>query len=153
MKSRNGWRRGFGMGQIMAMLLVVLPATAFFITLLFDYWSIMQIDNRLKLITYQLSGMINNAEALTSVETAREEISDSDMELLRSLCPSSMPQVTLNRTGDMPEGQTEVRAQLRYERLNHMGTKLLQSSIRSYSYHDQNGSFLFECTNQDKGDM
>jgi hypothetical protein len=129
----------------MATLLVVLPTTAFFLTLLFDYWSLMRIDNQLKLITYQVSGMLNNAPDLSTTEAAQSEMSESDRALLASFCPSSMAQTTFVRIGDMPPGQTQVTGRVVYNRLNHMGEKQLQSTLRSYSYHDQNGSFLFEC--------
>jgi len=146
MNNRPGWRGGFGFAQIMATLLVVLPVIVFMMTILFDYWAIMRLDNQLKLIAYRCATAVNNAQDLSS-DTALKTIMQSDGEWARvqGLCPPSRPNLTLTRQGDLAKGQSLVSASLTYERLNHRGPQVLTSTLQSYSYRDQNGSFLFEC--------
>ncbi len=145
MKNKPQWRRGFGFAQIMAMILVVIPTSLFIITLLFDYWAAMQIDNRLKLMSHRAITAINNSENLSSTTTLLASMTVDEQTLIGSMCPSSMPNVTFTREGDMPFGQTRIETLVKYDKFNHLGTKELSSIITSYSYRDQNGSFKLEC--------
>ncbi len=142
MSNKRHWRRGFGLAQIMALIIVVIPTTAFMITLLFDYWTAMQLDNRLKLMSHRAIMAINNAETLGASFT----LSESEEGVLSGLCPSSMPNLELTYLGEMEApGQTRVAATVTYDRFNHLEAKELASTITSYSYNDQNGSYLLEC--------
>jgi hypothetical protein len=145
MKNRPKWRRGFGFAQIMAMILVVIPTSLFIITLLFDYWAAMQIDNRLKLMSHRAIMAINNSEDLSSTNTLLASMTSDEQTLISSMCPSSMPNVTFTREGNMPSGQTKIQTLVKYDKFNRLGTKELSSIITSYSYRDQNGSFKLEC--------
>ena len=129
------------LAQIMAMIVVVIPTSIFIITLLFDYWTAMQLDNRLKLISHRGIMAINNAEVLDGAYT----LPAADTTMLASLCPASMGAIEFKRVGDMPSGQTQITAQITYDRFNHLGAKELKSTITSYSYRDQNGSYQLEC--------
>lgn len=125
----------------MAMIIVVIPTAAFIITLLFDYWTAMQLDNRLKLMSHRAVMALNNAEALDGAYT----LSAEDATLLASLCPASKKTLEFIRVGDMPSGQTQITALVTYDRFNHLEAKELKSAITSYSYRDQNGSYQLEC--------
>ncbi|MBN2869561.1 MAG: hypothetical protein JXK04_01235 [Campylobacterales bacterium] len=141
MSNKRHWRRGFGLAQIMALIIVVIPTAAFMITLLFDYWTAMQLDNRLKLMSHRAIMAINNAETLGAAYTLPE----ADREIVESLCPASMRALVFARMDDMPSAQTRITAQVMYDRFNHLEAKVLSSTITSYSYNDQNGSYLLEC--------
>jgi hypothetical protein len=105
----------------------------------------MQIDNRLKLMSHRAITAINNSENLSSTTTLLNSMTVDEQTLIISMCPSSMPNVTFTREGDMPFGQTRIETLVKYDKFNHLGTKELSSTITSYSYRDQNGSFKLEC--------
>lgn len=129
----------------MAMILVVIPTSLLIITLLFDYWAAMQIDNRLKLMSHRSITAINNAEDLSSTDNFLASMTADEKTLIVSMCPSSMPNVIFTRVGDMPAGQTQIQTLVNYDKFNRLGAKELSSIITSYSYRDQNGSFKLEC--------
>lgn len=141
MNNKTAWRKGFGLAQIMAMIVVVIPTSLFIMTLLFDYWAAMQLDNRLKLMSHRAVMAINSAELLDNAFAFSAE----EKALLQSLCPSGKATLELSRTGDMPSGQTQVSALVVYDRFIHLAAKELKSTITSYSYNDQNGSYQLEC--------
>lgn len=147
MKNKLGWRKGFGFAQIMAMIIVVIPTTLFIITLLFDYWAAMQLDNRLKLMSNRGIMAVNNAVNLSSANVLKDSmIASGDWTIIQSLCPSSNPVLVLTYIGTMPiANETEVTTALRYDKFNHLAARTLSSKITSYSYNDQNGSFKLEC--------
>lgn len=147
MKNKLGWRKGFGFAQIMAMIIVVIPTTLFIITLLFDYWTAMQLDNRLKLMSNRGIMAINNASDLSSANVLKiSMVASGDWAIIESLCPTSKPVLGLTYIGTMPiTNETEVTTAVRYETFNHLAARTLSSKITSYSYNDQNGSFKLEC--------
>lgn len=146
MNNKPGWRKGFGFAQIMAMIVVVIPMTLFIITLLFDYWTVMQLDNRLKLMSHRAITAMNNSSDLSSAATLKTSMQTSgDWDMIQSLCPSSMPALSLGNRSDMPKGQTKIEVVVTNYPLNRLGNKTLHSAITSYSYNDQNGSFQLEC--------
>lgn len=140
MNNKQGWRKGFGFAQIMAMIVVVIPVTILIITLLFDYWAVMQLDNRLKLMCHRAIMAIDNNETLSTFA-----LSAPDKTAIASLCPTAMPNLTLVRVGDLSAGQTRIEAVITDYPFNRLGNKTLHASIVSYSYRDQNGSFKLEC--------
>lgn len=145
MNNKPGWRRGFGFAQIMAMIVVVIPTSIYMITILFDYWAAMQLDNRLKLMSHRAITAMNNAPDLSSMSALKTSMtSTGDWNMINDLCPKDMTLSVISRT-DMPKGQTQVIMAVTYDKFNHLETKELTSSIVSYSYNDQNGSFKLEC--------
>lgn len=145
MKIKRGWRGATGMAEIIAIILVLLPVVAFFLTLMLDYWTLMRIDNQLKLIAYQISGKLDSSEDLSTADAFTTAVGSDDLSQIASLCPAAKPTLNVTRTEDMPYGQTLVTAQVVYDQLNHMDDRTMQTTIRSFSYRDQNGSFLIEC--------
>jgi hypothetical protein len=129
----------------MAMIIVVIPTTLFIITLLFDYWAAMQIDNRLKLMSHRAIVAINNAPDLSSPDTLKGSMKTGEFDLQQGLCPSAKPVLSLTRLGDGVAGQTQVETAVVYDGFNHLDPRILSSTIVSYSYNDQNGSFKLEC--------
>jgi len=91
MKNRFGWRKGFGLGQIMATLLVVLPTIAFIITFIIDYWSLMQADYKLKLIANMSSVYYISKVDITDIS----DINTALLSQASGLCPNS---TTLSQT-------------------------------------------------------
>jgi len=145
MNNKRGWRKGIGLPEMIAMIIVVIPTTIFMITLLFDYWALMRVDNQLKLIAHRTITALNNAEDLSSKDSAIDSMKPEEYEMIQSLCPPIKPNIAFDRIGDMPFGQTKVEVMMTYDNLNHLDPKQMSSSITSYSYHDSNGSFTLEC--------
>jgi hypothetical protein len=147
MNNKPGWRKGFGFAQIMAMVIVVIPVTLFIITLLFDYWAAMQLDNRLKLMSHRAITAINSSGDLSTSEKVKTSLQASgEWARIQTLCPSSQPTLDIKtRVGDLNQGQTQIETFVTYNKFNHLGSKRLSSTIISYSYNDQNGSFQLEC--------
>ena len=133
MRTKKTWRRGMGLSQIMATLLVVLPTMAFMITIMIDYWAVMQADYKLKLLANQVAGVANN----------RTDISNFTMED-RGLCPGGTALSFSNQTD--ADGATYIDIVINYQ---YDGTyfknKTLSTRVSTYSYNDQNMSILGTC--------
>jgi hypothetical protein len=137
MKTKRAWRNGIGLGQIMALLLLVLPTIAFIMTLIIDYWTVMQIDYKLKLIANYVSEKANSEEDLSTFT------SDD-----RGLCPvidgnkTTLifgPQADSNATGNI-----DITIKCSYSG-PYFKDKNISTSIHTYSYHDQNMSITGTC--------
>lgn len=145
MNSKRGWRKGFGFAQIMAMIVVVIPTSIYMITILFDYWTAMQLDNHLKLMSHRAISAMNNASDLSSMASLETSMKTTgNWDVINGLCPKDMTLSLISRT-DMPKGQTQVVMAVTYDKFNHLDVQELSSKIISYSYNDQNGSFKMEC--------
>jgi len=140
MKNRRSFRNAFGMGQMMAMLLVVLPTIAFVVTLMSDYWSVMQEDYKLKLIANQVSTVLDSQQNLQDANLTTYLASR-----INNLCPRGK---SLNFS--IPQNNASVPGQVSVT-INyvHNGTyfknKTLSTQMQTYSYHDQNISITGTC--------
>jgi|LGOV01.1.fsa_nt_gb hypothetical protein len=138
-------RKAFGLAQIMATLLVVLPTLAFIITFMLDYWAVMQADSRLKLITNLSSTALDSLEDLSDVGiTAYGATSDwTDLSTkLNQLCPAGKT-ISIGAREDAPNNMVVVSASY-----NHVGryfNKTISTSMSTYSYHDQNATINLVC--------
>lgn len=137
MKTKRAWRNGMGLGQIMALLLLVLPTMAFIMTLIIDYWTVMQIDYKLKLIANYVSEKANSTEDLSTFT------SDD-----RGLCPViDGTQTTLvlgTPTDSNRAGNIDITIECNYSG-PYFKNKVISTSIHTYSYHDQNMSITGTC--------
>lgn len=141
MKSKSTWRNGFGLAQIMALLLVVLPTMAFIVTFLIDYWALMRIDNNLKLIANMATSRLN------SVSDLSVGVDDSLLEnTLSSFCPKGKKvDFTGSRKGDgAGKGYIEVSVNYTYNG-TYLKDKNLVTKMTTYSYHDQNATIELSC--------
>ncbi|WP_151899537.1 hypothetical protein [Sulfurimonas hydrogeniphila] len=140
MKTKHNFRNAFGMGQIMAMLLVVLPTLAFIITLMTDYWSVMQEDYKLKLIANQTSTVLDSEQDLRS-NTLNATL---DTEVGSRLCPKGTT-ISFSTPADATlPGQVIVT--IKYTHNGHyFKNKTLSTQMQTYSYHDQNISITGTC--------
>lgn len=138
-------RKGFGLAQIMAMLLVVLPTFAFLMMFMLEYWSVMQIDNRLKLITNLTSTSLDGVEDLSDdglgVYATSQEWSTLNQKL-NTLCPQG---TNIAYLGRVDESKGMVTVNLSYAFKGRYLDNVLQSSMSTYSYHDQNATINLEC--------
>lgn len=131
--------------EIMAMMIVVIPVSIFMITLLFDYWALMRLDNQLKLIAHRGVTFINNAEDASTTEGVLGSMSSDEITTMTSLCPTSNPTLDFSRISNASKGEIVLETKMTYSNLNHLDPKTLSTIIKSYSYNDQNGSFVIEC--------
>lgn len=141
MKNRRGWRKGFGLAQIMALLLVVLPVMAFIVTFLIDYWAVMRIDNNMKLVTNMATAKMNN---LTNLSIAPV---DAGLEsVLSSYCPKNTSiSLASSRVGDgNSSGVISVSASYTYNG-TYLKNKTITANMVTYSYYDQNASIQLVC--------
>ena len=141
MRNRQGWRNGLGLSQIMATMLVVLPTIAFIITIIFEYWSVMQADYRLKLIANLTADYVNSKEDTT-------EWSDLAVTLIdpvnnKKLCPANKSLVVIAAANDQPKGQIDITIQ--YDHVGTYFSNTLSTGMITYSYHDQNLSTTLKC--------
>jgi len=140
MKNKQGWRKGLGLSQIMATLLVVLPTMAFIVTFIIDYWSLMQADYKLKLIANMGAEYYNSKVDITDV--------NEDATFLGSaggICPNG---TTLSLKSSAA-GDTAGQISLTVEYLHdgpYLKNKTVTTSMLTYSYHDQNLSATLQCT-------
>jgi hypothetical protein len=139
MKNRYSFRNGFGMGQIMAMLLVVLPTLAFVITLMTDYWSVMQEDYKLKLIANQVSMVLDGEQDLRAANL-NATLNGS----INNICPRG---TTLSFSAPQDAhtlGQVSVTIAYVHNGA-YFKNKTLSTQMQTYSYHDQNISITGTC--------
>ena len=143
MKTRQGWRRGIGLAQIMALLLVVLPTMAFIVTLLLDYWTVMQADYRLKIIANLGSDYANGITDARDFGDANTTLTLLDPVNSKNLCPNGTTLGVKTSANDAPFDQINL-----YVEYTHNGpylNKTLSTSMLTYSYHDQNLTATLEC--------
>lgn len=143
MSNRQGWRKGLGLAQIMATLLVVLPTIAFIVTFILEYWTIMQADYKLKLIANMSSDYYNSKEDTT-------DWSDRDEKLINpinanQLCPASTSLEVVESLNNQPTGQITTTVEYKYTQAVYITDKVVSTSMITYSYHDQNLSAKLEC--------
>ena len=147
MKTRNrvykSFRNALGLDQIMATLLVVLPTIAFSVTMLISYWSIMQIDYKLKLIANLASDFANSREELRTfgdTSTARFVTQAS------SLCPGGNTIVFSNLIDANAPDEISITVEYTTPASNtYFASKKISTHIQTYSFHDQNMSILLTC--------
>ncbi|ADN09895.1 hypothetical protein [Sulfurimonas autotrophica] len=139
MKNRHSFRNAFGMGQIMAMLLVVLPTLAFVITLMIDYWSVMQEDYKLKLIANQTSMVLDSEEDLGAAD-----LNTTLNNNVNNICPRGTT-LSFSTPQDAPTlGQVNVTIAYVHNG-PYFKNKTLNTQMQTYSYHDQNISITGTC--------
>ncbi len=142
MKTKQGWRKGIGLAQIMALLLVVLPTMVFIITLLLDYWTVMQADYKLKLIANLSSQYANGKEDVT-------DLSDIDAQLIsrvnaQNLCPNGKSLSLKSSNTNGLEGQIVLSVEYVHNG-PYIQNKTIRTNMLTYSYHDQNLTAVFVC--------
>lgn len=139
MKTKTSWRRGFGLGQIMATLLVVLPTMAFSIMFLISYWNVMQVDYKLKLIADIASEYASNSEDLSSYST-------TDFTQASQLCPKGQAITVGTVAYDGPKDIISITVEYTTPASDvYLANKKLSTNIQTYSYHEQNMSVVLTC--------
>jgi len=146
MRNKPSWRKGdMGLPQIMATLLVVLPTIAFITTLIFEYWTIMQADYKLKLIANMTADYVNSKEDATVWGSDYTDFLANVNN--NNLCPNG---TTLGAKGsfanDEAQGVMNITIEYKYTKAVYITDKTLSTSMITYSYHDQNLSATLECT-------
>jgi len=146
MKTKRRFRNAFGLGQIMATLLVVLPTIAFSTTFLIEYWAVMQYDNNLKLIAKVASQYYDSKENITDIT----DINSGLLSLGAKLCPAqntlSIKSSTSNTTANLIDIKVEYTTPADKQ---YFASKTLSTNSITYSYHDQNRSIVLECTKKE----
>jgi len=139
-------KNGFGLGQIMATLLVVLPTLAFLVTFMFDYWAVMQEDNKLKLMANMVSTELDDVEDL-SLAGLNAYLQTSEginlVSSLNSLCPTNTNIVFNTPRADAPAGI--ISTTLSYHHVGRYFDKVISTNMSTYSYHDQNATIDLIC--------
>lgn len=143
MKTKTSWRRGFGLGQIMATLLVVLPTMAFSIMFLISYWNVMQIDYKLKLIADIASEYASNKENLS--DFSGTDFSDFSTQASQ-LCPQGKAITFGTPTYTGPKDIISITVEYTTPASDvYLANKKLSTNIQTYSYHEQNMSVVLTC--------
>ena len=134
----KSWRNGLGLSQIMATLLVVLPTLAFMITLLIEYWSVMQADYRLKLVANIASDYSNQLQDSSTFDlNAFSDAADD-------LCPGASKIKEDSKTNNSKSGQISIKVDYTFNG-TYFKNKTLTTSIYTYSFNDQNMSITLKC--------
>lgn len=142
MRNRQAWRGGFGLSQIMAMLLLVLPTMAFIVTLILDYWNVMQIDYRLKLIANMGSQFYNSENDLTVANLNNNPAFFTQAD---TLCPAGTDlNITASANDATVAGVVDLRVEYDYNG-TYFKNRTLSTNIITYSYNDQNLTAVLTC--------
>ena len=139
-------RNAFGMGQIIAMLLVVLPTMAFIVTLLVDYWSVMQADYKLKIIANKISVFADNRADLRDFSDGKGGSAQDLLDLVNAvnkLCPKGTT-LSFGPVTDAAQGEIDITVKYIHNGA-YFKNKTLSTSMSTYSYHDQNLSVTATC--------
>lgn len=131
-----------GLGQIMATLLVVLPTLVFSVTFMIEYWKIMQVDYKLKLIANMSADYLNGKEDLTSVQT--ESDYPSFITNVSSLCPGDK-NITFSSTPGTQTNIVDITVKYTTPDGVYLGKQIISTNIKTYSYHDKNISATLIC--------
>ncbi len=140
--SSKSWRNGLGLSQIMATLLVVLPTLAFSVTMIIEYWAVMQADYRLKLVTNLTSNFLDSSGNLP--RTISDTVGYTNYETaVNDLCPAN---TDIEFTQGVDNVKGEISVTVKYI---HNGTyfknKTITSKMHTYSLHDKNISVVATC--------
>jgi len=146
MSTKKKWRNG-DFGQIMALLLVVLPTLAFSITFIISYWSVMQADYKLKLVANLAADFVNE-QTNTAIDIKDFSGYATFKKVADSLCPSSstldLNSTTTNTNGD--EGIISITVKYTTPNtLAYLKNKEIATKIETYSFHDQNLTAVLTC--------
>lgn len=143
MRTKKSWKNAMGLGQIMAMLLVVLPTIAFGVTFILAYWNVMQIDNRLKLIANLSSEFTNYREDLRDFS---DEESDNFKTRASSLCPGGQAIEFTSINDGAAKGEISITVVYVTPSTDHYFTnQTISTNMQIYSYKDQNMSATLTC--------
>jgi len=148
MKNRHSFRKAFGLGQIMATLLVVLPTLAFSVTFMIEYWNVMQIDYKLKLISNMYADFANTREDLRDFTDGSGSIASDSAAVTQSisqLCPGGRTAVIGPVTNGSMKGEVAITVEYTTPAGLYLGSKKLSTVMKTYSYHDQNMSVTITC--------
>ena len=143
MRNRQGWRNALGLSQIMATLLIVLPTIAFIVTLILEYYTVMQADYKLKLIANLAADYVNSKEDTTDWSDLNTKFLDPIN--AKQLCPNGATLGVKAVTNDQPKGQINITVEYNYTNAVYITDKVLSTGMITYSYHDQNLSTTLEC--------
>lgn len=131
------FRNGIGLDMILAFLLLVLPTLAFIVVLITEYWSLMRIDNNLKLIANMLS---QKAQQLQDVRDW--EAYTSILATASTYCPNQSTLVK-KKVGENSKGDVSILVTYQFD--GKFFDKTLSAKIDTLSYHDQNLTATWAC--------
>lgn len=147
MRTKRGFRNAMGLAQIMATLLVVLPTLAFIVTILFDYWAVMQADHKLKLVanlTAEFTLARSDLRTFTDGLGVNALDYQSYLSRVSGLCPGGTS-ISSIAVSDAPNfGEIAITAQYDYNG-TYFKNKTLTAQMNVYSYQDLNGSIVVKC--------
>ncbi len=131
-----------GLGQIAAVLLIVLPTLAFSVTFLIAYWNVMQIDYKLKLIANMSADFYNSVENTATIDKTLENKLLSNA---GKLCPKSTS-LSVTKLGNGPtSGVIDLYVEYTTPNTRYFGNKKMTTAMHTYSYNDQNLSVTLTC--------
>jgi len=151
MSINKKWRKG-DLGQLMAVLLVVLPMLIVSVSLIISYWSVMQADYKLKLIANMTADYANRQQDLQNVFKGISDGQGGTFKQLKdnidTLCPSGTK--IEFKAEDVKSAKTPgmISILLLYttgNELVYFNNKQISSYMLTYSYHDQNMSVIGTC--------
>lgn len=146
MRIRTKSRVGFGFDLIVGFLLLVLPTTAAIFLLFMDIWSLMRIDNNMKLMGYQVGlQVVNYKKADEFKQVAFGGIA-------KTLCPNATASTTLDKVADatISENVVDGNITLTVEAdvsLQVLGKKTVSHSMFLSSYNDIDANVTYKCKN------
>lgn len=146
MRVKTKSRDGFGFDLIIGFLLLVIPTTAGIVLFFIDVWSVMRIDNDVKLINYQVGlEIVNYDKAADFKDTGFQSIA-------RTLCPSATSATTLARqegyviNENVNDGNITLTVEAEFES-NLLGKKIISHKMFLSSYNNIDAQLTYKCKN------
>jgi len=140
---KSKWRNALGLDQIIATLLVVLPTIAFSVTFLLEYWSVMQIDYKLKVIANMAADKANSSKD-PQTEFAGYDQTSALIVTANKICPSnSKIQTPLVPTNSTTAGNIDITVAYSFNG-SYIDTNIT-TNIQTFSFGDQNMSVTLTC--------
>ena len=140
---RSSWRKGdMGLGQIAAVLLIVLPMLAFSVTFLIAYWNVMQIDYKLKLVANMSADYANGIKDTTNIDpvSLNKFLSNAG-----KLCPNNTSLIVTKSGNGATSGVIDLYVEYTTPNTRYFGNKKMTTAMHTYSYNDQNLSVTLTC--------
>ena len=138
MKIKTKSRSAFGFDLIVGFLLLVLPTTAAIVMLFMEIWSVMRIDNNLKMLSFNIGKNLVNLKKVSNYDE------DAIKALGNGLCPSATPKLVVVTFTPTTDGFITYTIKIKVP-LKILGDKTLSKTTVLTSYHDVNGTVEFEC--------
>lgn len=146
MRVKTKFRSAMGFDLIIAFLLLVLPLTAGIVMFFLDIWSVMRIDNNMKIMSYQVGLEVVNYDKAA-------DFKEEDFRgIAQTLCPNAKDSSMLQKQAgsvineNVSDGNITLTVESEYKS-QFLGTKTIKHMTFLSSYNKIDAQVTYKCKN------